>query len=454
MQAVDAKEQVHKKAIWSWAMYDWANSAFITTIGSAVMPTFFCAVAAIGLSQIQQSRATQVWGLTTAMAAAIVAALAVVLGPIADYTASKKRFLGVFAGLGIAASLLMVNVGRGDWVMAILLYVVGRIGFSGANVFYDSLLPHVAREDEMDRVSSRGYALGYLGGGILLAINVAMIMFAPEGELWGVPWAEWMPRFSFFSVGIWWLVFSIPLFRNVAEPPGAARGGASISPVRAGVQRLGHTFRDLGRYRQLLIFLIAFWLYNDGISTIIDMATIYGQEVFTAQGIPDATIHLIAALLITQFVGVPFAYLFGWIASKIGTKLSICVALGWYVLICMGGFFMSQIWHFYALAVAVAFVQGGAQALSRSLYGAMTPKAKTAEFYGFFNIMGKFSAILGPVLFAVIGRMFGQSRYSIISLVVFFIVGIVLLTRVDEQEGIRVAEQENVAYESAALGGS
>ena len=449
MQAVGAQEQAHKKAIWSWTMYDWANSAFITTIGSAVMPTFFGAVAAVGLSQIQQSRATQVWGLTTAIAAAIVAALAVILGPIADCNASKKRFLGVFAGLGIAASLLMVSVGRGDWVLAILLYVVGRIGFSGANVFYDSLLPHVAREDEMDQVSSRGYALGYLGGGILLAINVAMIMFAPEGELWGVPWAEWMPRFSFLSVGIWWLVFSIPLFRNVAEPPGAARGGASIGPVRAGFQRLGHTFHDLGRYKQLLVFLIAFWLYNDGISTIIDMATIYGQEVFTAQGIPDATIHLIAALLITQFVGVPFAYLFGWIARKIGTKLSICVALGWYTLICIGGYFMSQIWHFYALAVAVAFVQGGAQALSRSLYGAMTPKAKSAEFFGFFNIMGKFSAILGPVLFAVIGRMFGQSRYSIISLIVFFIVGIVLLTRVDEQEGICVAEQENVAYESA-----
>jgi len=430
-------------------MYDWANSAFITTIGSAVMPTFFGAVAAVGLSQIQQSRATQIWGLTTAIAAAIVAVLAVVLGPIADYSASKKRFLGVFAGLGIVASLLMVNVGRGDWILAVVLYVVGRIGFSGANVFYDSLLPHVARDDEMDRVSSRGYALGYLGGGILLAINIAMIMLAPKGELWGVPWAEWMPRFSFFSVGVWWLVFSIPIFRNVSEPPGAGEGGSTVAVVRAGFQRLGRTFHALGRYKQLLLFLIAFWLYNDGISTIIDMATIYGQEIFTAQGIPDPTIHLIAALLITQFVGIPFAYLFGWIAGRLGTKRSIYVTLVWYTLICIAGFFMTQIWHFYALAVAVAFVQGGAQALSRSLYGAMTPKAKTAEFFGFFNIMGKFSAILGPVLFAVMGRLFGQSRYSIISLVVFFIVGIVILSRVDEQEGIQVAEQENVTYEGA-----
>ena len=452
MQKVDqqGQERARQKAIWSWCMYDWANSAFITTIGSAVMPTFFGAVAAVGLSQIQQSRATQVWGLTTALAAAIVAVLAVILGPIADYSASKKRFLGVFAGLGILASLLMVNVGRGDWILAVVLYSVGRIGFSGANVFYDSLLPHVAREDEMDRVSSRGYALGYLGGGILLAINVVMIMFAPKGEWWGVPWAEWMPRFSFFSVGVWWLIFSIPIFRNVSEPPGAGGGGSALTVVRAGLQRLGNTFHDLGRYKQLLLFLIAFWLYNDGISTIIDMATIYGQEVFTAQGIPDATIHLIAALLITQFVGVPFAYLFGWIAGKLGAKRSICLALIWYTLICIGGFFMTQIWHFYALAVAVAFVQGGSQALSRSLYGSMTPKAKTAEFFGFFNIMGKFSAILGPVLFAVIGRLFGQSRYSIISLIVFFVVGIVILLRVDEREGKQVAEKENLALELTA----
>jgi UMF1 family MFS transporter len=448
MQAVDDKAR--KRTVLSWCMYDWANSAFITTIGSAVLPAFFGGVVAAGLSDLQQSRATQVWGLTTALAAAIVAVLAIVLGPIADYSASKKRFLGFFAGLGVIASLAMVTVGRGDWAWCILLYVLGRIGFSGANIFYDSLLPHVAPEDEMDRVSSLGYALGYLGGGILLAINIAMILLAPEGELWGVPWSEWMPRFSFFSVGVWWLVFSIPIFRNVSEPPGAAVDGPRISPLKAGFARLRETARDLGRYKQLLLFLVAFWLYNDGISTIIDMATIYGQEVFTAQGIEDATIHLIAALLITQFVGFPFAYLFGWVAKRLGTKRSIYLALVWYALICVGGFLMTRVWQFYALAVAVGLVIGGSQALSRSLYGAMTPKSKSAEFFGFFNIMGKFSAILGPVLFAAVGRLFGQSRYSIISLIVFFIVGIVLLTRVDEDEGIRVAQEENAKEVGAA----
>jgi UMF1 family MFS transporter len=443
MQSND--EKTHRRAIWSWCMYDWANSAFITTIGSAVLPTFFGSVVAVGLSQVQQSRATQVWGLTTAIAAAIVAVLAVILGPIADYTAAKKKFLSIFTAFGALASMLLVGVGRGDWILCVLLYIVGRVGFSGANVFYDSLLPHVAREDEMDRVSSLGYAAGYLGGGLLLAINIAMIMLAPAGDLWGVPWAEWMPRFSFFTVGVWWLVFSIPILRNVPEPRGSVDEGPRINPLRAGLQRLRHTFHDLGRYRQLVVFLIAFWLYNDGISTIIDMATIYGQEVFTAQGIGDATIHLIGALLITQFVGVPFAYLFGRIAKPLGAKRSIYIALAWYALICVGGFFMNRIWQFYALAVAVALVQGGSQALSRSLYGAMTPRAKTAEFFGFFNIMGKFSAILGPVLFAAMGHLFGQSRYSIISLIVFFIVGMVLLTRVDVEQGIRVAEQENAA---------
>jgi UMF1 family MFS transporter len=443
-----ASDQARKQAIRSWAMYDWANSAFITTISSTVMPIFFGSVAAVGLSQVQQSRATQVWGLVQALAALIVAALAIVLGPIADVSASKKKFLGFFAGLGIVASLLMVGIGQGDWILAVLLFVTGRVGFSGANIFYDSLLPHVAGEDEMDRVSSRGYALGYLGGGILLAINLAMIMLAPEGEFRGVSWSEWMSRLSFFSVGVWWLIFSIPLFRNVSEPRPSTGAAKSLNPIRDGFAQLRGTFKDLGRYRNLLLFLVAFWLYNDGISTIMDMATIYGQEVFGARGM-DSTTHLIAALLLVQFVGVPFAFLFGWLAKKIGTKRSVHISLIWYTLICVGGFFMREIWHFYALAIAVAFVQGGSQALSRSLYGAMTPKAKAAEFFGFYNIMGKFSAILGPLLFAVVGRLFGESRYSIISLIVFFIIGIVLLMRVDEQEGIRVAEAENAAFEGA-----
>jgi UMF1 family MFS transporter len=433
-------DQVHRKIINAWCMYDWANSAFITTIGAAVLPTFFYSVAAAGLSEIQQSRATQIWGLTTSIAAAIVAVLAIVLGPIADYSASKKKFMALFTGLGILASLFLVTVGQGAWVLCVLLYITGRIGFSGGIVFYDALLPHVAREDEIDQVSSKGYALGYLGGGILLAVNIAMIMLAPRGDILGISWKEFMTRLTFATVGLWWLVFSIPIFRHVPEPPGARVESQRLNPVKAGFQRLGVTFHHLRQYRPVLMMLLAFWLYNDGISTIIDMAAIYGTEVFTAKGVEDPTIHLITALLITQFVGVPFALLFGALARRLGAKRSIYLALTVYVLVCIGGFFMGEIWHFYALAVVVGFVQGGSQALSRSLYGSMVPRTKTAEFFGFFNIIGKFSAILGPALFALMGRLFGESRWSIISLIVFFVVGMILLSFVDVQKGVEAAQ--------------
>ena len=433
-------DQSHRKIINAWCMYDWANSAFITTIGAVVLPTFFYSVAAAGLLEIQQSRATQIWGLTTSIAAAIVAVLAIVLGPIADYSASKKKFMAFFTGLGILASLFLVTVGQGAWVLCVLLYITGRIGFSGGIVFYDALLPHVARENEIDQVSSKGYALGYLGGGILLAINIAMIMLAPRGDILGISWKEFMTRLTFATVGLWWLVFSIPIFRHVPEPPGARVEGQRLNPVKAGFQRLGVTFHHLRQYRPVLMMLLAFWLYNDGISTIIDMAAIYGTEVFTAKGVEDPTIHLITALLITQFVGVPFALLFGALARRLGAKRSIYLALTVYVLVCIGGFFMGEIWHFYALAVVVGFVQGGSQALSRSLYGSMVPKTKTAEFFGFFNIMGKFSAILGPALFALVGRLFGESRWSIISLIIFFVVGMILLSFVDVQKGVEAAQ--------------
>jgi UMF1 family MFS transporter len=433
-------DKAHRRIINAWCMYDWANSAFITTIGAAVLPTFFYSVAAAGLSEIQQSRATQIWGLGTSIAAGIVAVLAVVLGPIADYSASKKKFMAFFTGLGILASFFLVAVGQGAWVLCVLLYIMGRIGFSGGIVFYDALLPHVAREDEIDQVSSKGYALGYLGGGILLAVNIAMIMLAPKGDILGTSWKEFMTRLTFATVGIWWLVFSIPIFRHVPEPPGAWVEGPRINPIKAGFQRLGVTFRDLRRYQPLLMMLFAFWLYNDGISTIIDMATIYGTEVFTAKGVEDPTIHLITALLITQFVGIPFSLLFGALARRLGAKRSIYLGLAIYVLVCIGGFFMEEIWHFYALAVIVGFVQGGSQALSRSLYGSMTPKTKTAEFFGFFNIVGKFSAILGPALFALMGRLFGESRWSIVSLIVFFVVGMILLSFVDVQKGVEAAQ--------------
>ncbi len=422
-------EKAYKKVVNSWAMYDWANSAFATTIMAAVLPVYYQSVAGKNLSG---NLATVYWGYTTTIALLITAFLAPILGAIADYSGIKKKFLTFFVALGVFATAMLYFVTTGDWLMASLFYIVGNIGFAGSDMFYNSLLPHVAKPEDIDQVSTRGYAFGYLGGGLLLAVNIAMIQLMSDGEL--------AARLSFVSVSFWWAIFTIPLLRNVKEPPASRRVEESPNPVKAGFARLVATFKEIRHYRQLFIFLIAFWVYNDGIGTIIKMATIYGAEV----GIDQST--LIGTLLLTQFVGIPFAFAFGWLAKRLGTKRSIYLGLAVYTLISVGGYFMSQGWHFLLLGFLVGTVQGGSQALSRSLFGAMTPKAKTAEFFGFYGMSSKFAGIVGPLLFAVVGQIMGSSRLSIVSIVLFFIVGGYLLSRVDEKEGIRVAREEDAAF--------
>jgi UMF1 family MFS transporter len=341
--------------------------------------------------------------------------------------------LTIFAVIGILATAFMVLIGTGDWPLALVLFLFGTIGLGGSYVFYDALLPHVARPDDIDYVSSKGYALGYLGGGILLAVNILMIQVLFKGSTLG-------PQLSFLTVAIWWAVFTIPLLRRVPEPRANTAGiGGGVNPWAAGFRRLAQTFREMRKYRQLFFFLLAFWLYNDGIGTIIKMATIYGSEI----GI--GMIDLIGALLLTQFVGIPFSLLFGKFSKPIGTKRAIMLGLGWYTLIAIAGYFMSQAWHFWVLAFMVGMVQGGTQALSRSLFGLMAPKARSGEFFGFYDISSKFAGIAGPALFAIVGQLMGSSRLSIVSLIIFFIGGIVLLGLVNEQEGICMAEEENRA---------
>jgi UMF1 family MFS transporter len=423
-------ERAYRRVVNAWCMYDWGSSAFSTTVEAAVLPVYFEQVVAAGLAA---NLATVYWGYTNSVALFIAALLAPILGSIADYTGGKKRLLTIFAAIGVAATGLMVLIRPGDWALALLLFLFGSIGIGASYVFYDALLPHVARADDIDYVSSKGYALGYLGGGILLAVNIVMIQVLFKGSTWG-------PRLSFLSVAIWWAIFTLPLLRRVPEPAANIAGiGAGVNPLAAGFRRVGQTFREIRKYRQLFFFLIAFWLYNDGIGTIIKMATIYGSEI----GI--GMIDLIGALLLTQFVGIPFSLLFGRFSKRLGTKCSIMVGLGWYTLIVIGGYFMREAWHFWALAFAVGMVQGGTQALSRSLFGVMAPKARSAEFYGFYDVSSKIAGIAGPFLFAVVGQLTGSSRLSIVALVVFFIGGILLLTRVDEREGIRVADEENRA---------
>ena len=412
-------------------MYDWANSAFATTIMAAVLPTFYSEVAGANLKPVQ---ASSYWGYTNTIAMLLVAVAAPILGAMADHSGARKRFLSGFASLGILFTALLVLVSTGDWLMASLFYILGRVGFAGANIFYDSLLPHVARPDEIDQVSTKGYALGYLGGGLLLVVNLAWIL---KPELFGLSGAESASRLSFLSVAVWWVLFSTPLFRHVPEPPFIREQGESANPIRAGFQRLGRTFRGIRRYQELFKFLIAFWLYNDGIGTIIIMAAIFGAEI----GI--GTTSLIGAILAVQFLGIPFSFAFGWLARRFGTKRSILLALGVYTVIAIGGYFMQTGLHFWILAFLVATVQGGSQALSRSLFGRMAPKAKTAEFFGFYDVSSKFAGIVGPALFGLVGQLTGSSRLSIVSLVVFFVVGGLLLTRVNEKEGIRVARAED-----------
>jgi UMF1 family MFS transporter len=409
----------------AWAMYDWANSAFQSTVITAVFPPFFSAVAAAGMPA---PLATERFAWATTIAVAITAVIAPILGAIADYRAVKKQMLAVFVGIGVIATMMMGTIGRGEWQYAALLFMIANIAIASSFVFYDSLLPHIAAPDEMDRVSTAGYAMGYLGGGILLVINLLWIL---KPAAFGLADAVAGIKLSLVSVGIWWLVFSIPLFRRVPEPPRALEAGETPdeNPVAAAFVRVWEAFHELRGYRQAFLMLVAFLLYNDGIQTIIRMAAIYGAEV----GIDQSA--QIEAFVVVQFVGIPFSFLFGAVAGKIGAKTSIFIALGVYTGISVIAYFMTSAWQFFVLAFLVGTVQGGSQALSRSLFARMIPKQKSSEYFGFFSVFEKFAGIAGPALFAVSVSLFGSSRAAVLSVILFFVAGGLILTRVNVAEG-------------------
>lgn len=420
-----------RRELRAWAMYDWANSAFQTTIVAAIFPIYFQKVAAAG---VPGPVATSRFAWATTIAILVVAIIAPVLGAVADYAPVKKRFLALFMGVGVSATAAMFFITRGDWRLALVLFVVSNIGVAGSIVFYESLLPHIAGKEELDRVSTAGYALGYLGGGVLLALNILM-MSRPAWFL--LPSRDMAVRASLASVAVWWLVFSIPLFRYVPEPPGRLQpgdrpeGNALVSAAR----RLLDTLRELRRYREAFMLLLAFLLYNDGIQTIIRMATTYGTEI----GIDENA--MIAALLITQFIGVPFGFLFGFFAARIGPKRAVFVGLTMYSVITVLGYYMRTATHFFLLAIMVGMVQGGTQALSRSLFASMIPKHKSSEFFAFFGVFERYAGILGPALFAWVVAHSGSSRNAILSVLAFFIIGGALLTLVDVDEGRRAARE-------------
>lgn len=406
----------------AWCLYDAGNSAFATTIMAAILPVYFREVAAVGLPAHLPSA---LWGYTSSLTLLFGASLAPILGSIADVTGSKKRFLSAFTLLGVFSTALLFFTKNEDWLQVLALYALGSLGFSLSMIFYDALLPHVAPPGRMDMVSSRGYAWGYIGGGTLLAINLAAVALLP-GTLGA--------RLSFVSVAVWWSIFTIPLLLIIPEPPSEyplPKGSKDI--LTLGFRQLADTLRQMRNYRELLIFLAAYWLYNDGVGTIMKMAAIYGAE----KGI--GMMHLVGALLLTQFVGAPFSILFGRISLHLGGKKTITIGLAWYAAVSLGAFFLEKAWHFWVLAIAVGMVQGGVQAISRSTYGMMVPRAKTGEFFAFYDVFSKFSGVAGPALFAFLTQISGSPRLGITSLVVFFVGGIYLLQKVDIGKGIEKA---------------
>jgi UMF1 family MFS transporter len=420
-----------RRELRAWAMYDWANSAVQTTIIAAIFPIYFQKVSASGLPGPE---ATSRFAWATTIAIVIVAVVAPVLGAIADYTPIKKRLLAVFLAIGAAAIGAMFFLVPGGWQLALALFILANVGVAASIVFYDSLLPHIVRDNEVDRVSTAGYALGYLGGGVLLAINIVMMA---NPSWFGLPDRDTAVRASFASVAVWWILFSIPLFRQVPEPRALQRDGRAGSPIAAAFRRLLDTFRELRRYRQAFLLLLAFLVYNDGIQTMIRMATIYGTEI----GIDENA--MIGALLITQFIGVPFGFLFGMFADRVGAKRAVFVGLAVYSIITFLGYFMRTATHFFALCVMVGMVQGGTQALSRSLFASMIPKQKSSEFFAFFGVFERYAGILGPAVFAWVVSRSGTSRNAILSLLGFFVIGGGLLMLVDVTEGRRAAREAN-----------
>lgn len=420
---------MNKRQVRAWLMYDWANSAFATTMMAAVLPIFYMDVAAKGISE---NTAASYWAFTQTIGMLLVAVLAPVLGSIADYAGRKTDFVKWFSWAGIASSFLFVFIGEGNYIWASLLFIIGTTGFSGGNSFYDAMLPDlVPDESKRDYISSKGYAYGYIGGGVLLLINLVMIQ---KPELLGLPDSITGTRLSFATVAVWWFVFSLPLFRHVKNEPAKLSHSLSYY-AKLGFSRTWQTLKRLPHYPELLKYMLAYWFFNDGINTIITMATTYGKAI----GI--GTSHLIIALLITQFVGIPFTLLFGRTADKLGGMRALYISLCIYLFIVVLGYFMTSALHFYLLAVMVGFVQGGSQAIARSLFSRLVPASQSAEFFGFLSVSGKFSSMVGPAVFGIVGLITGSSRFGILALALFFLAGLLLLRSVDMAKGAREAAQ-------------
>ncbi len=418
------------KKVLAWALYDWGNSAFATTVVAGFFPVFYSM-----LSSDLSARDSQFWfNMTLAISSALVAVAAPVLGAIADSGSSRKKFLATFSLLGVLMCVGLAWVGAGMWWAALIVYGLGQIGFSSSMIFYDALIVEVSSREDMDVVSGYGYALGYIGGGLLFLVNVLMVT---QFEWFGIPDQASALSLSFVSVGIWWTAFTLPLL-YVVEEPGKSAAVSKTGAIRQGFSHLAATFREIRKLKFVLLFLVSYWLYIDGVGTIFRTAVFFADRILS---LPAES--LITALLLTQFVSFPAALFFGWLGQRIGPKRGILIGLLVYTGVVVYAWkWLDSAADFYWLAVTIGLVQGGVQSLSRSLFARLIPKSKTTEFFGFYNMVGKFASIFGPFLMALVPVIFAASsaRDSILVLILLFVPGGYLLYRLDVDKAIQATQ--------------
>lgn len=401
----------------SWALYDWANSAYTIVIVTAILPLYFKSAATE--AGIEAATSTAYWGYANSLATLIVSILAPILGTIADFKGFKKRFFVFFSALGIIFTLLLAVVPPDQWLILLGFFVLTSIGFAGANIFYDAFLVDVTTEERMNKISANGFALGYIGSTIPFIISIAIIVLSQQGI---IPLSVTVAsQIAFVITALWWGLFTIPMLKNVEQKYYEER---VPNPVSTSFKKLFITLKNIKKYRPLFLFLLAYFFYIDGVHTVIKMSTAYGSDL----GIGSTT--LLIVLFVTQVVAAPFTALFGKLGTKYGDKKLIMVGIIIYIFICCYAFFLDSALDFWILAMLVGTAQGGIQALSRSYFAKLVPKESSNEFFGFYSIFGKFAAVAGPVLLGVTAQMTGSTNYGVFSLVILFIIGAIILLRV------------------------
>ena len=411
----------YKKDAISWALYDWANSAFATTVMAGFFPIFYKSYWASDLSNLES---TAMVGYANSLSGLIVVLLAPILGAYADIGTKRKKLLLLFASLGILCTASFYFIPQGEWMLAALLYAIAAVGFSGGNVFYDSLIVSVSDNENRNRVSALGYSLGYLGGGLLFLINVIMFL---NPQLFGIESQSNAVLLSFFMVAVWWAFFSIPQLRNVKEQESERENPRFFQALKQSFNEVYQTLSEVRKYKNVAIFLLAYWFYMDGIDTIVRMATAYGTDI----GLEASS--MITALILTQFVGFPSTLIFGYFADRLGFKKILTIGILIYILISIFASRITTATEFYAMAIVVGLVMGGVQAVSRAYFSSIIPKDKEAQFFGFYNLVGKSAVVAGPALLAWISMIFNTPRAGILGLLVLFIPGLILLWMIPKE---------------------